>query len=269
MDKIILEDIEVFAHHGVFDAEKRDGQNFYISLTMFVDKLTENDSLENTVDYGKVALSVSDYVKNNVFDLIESVAYGIANLVLREFSLVREVSVTVKKPSAPIPLKFGNVMVEVHKKWHTAYIALGSNLGDSKGYLDMAVEGFQKSDDSRVLKVSSYITTKPYGVLDQPDFLNAVMKIETLLSPHDLLDVCQELEKDANRDRLRHWGERTLDVDILLYDDEIIHTDRLIVPHLELHMRDFVLKPLVEIDAGVVHPVLKKTAYSLLKELDS
>ena len=268
MDEIVIEDLEVYAYHGVFEEEKEKGQNFYVTVKMKVEDLTSVDDLSNTIDYGAVASAIVFFVEKTKFDLIESVAHGIADMIIKGYDLVKEVEVTIKKPNAPIKYKFGNVMVTVRKKWHIAYIGIGSNLGDRKEYLDMAVRGFNRMD-SDILKVSSYMETKPYGVTDQPDFLNGVIKIRTLLNPHQLLKVCQSLEEKANRVRTRRWGERTLDVDILLFDDEIINTEELIVPHLELHMRGFVLKPLVEIDPGVVHPVLHKSAYQLLKELES
>ena len=268
MDEILLEDIEVFAHHGYFDFEKINGQNFYISARMAVRELTHDDDLSHTIDYGKVATDIGDYVANTTYDLIESVAHGVAHMILVRYPLVESVEVTIKKPDAPIPMTFGNVSVTARERRHVAYIALGSNIGDREGYLNMAIAGLDEAEDIRVTKVATFINTPPYGVTDQDDFLNTVVRVETLLTPHALLNVCQSLERQAGRVRTRRWGERTLDVDIILFDDEIVNDDTLIIPHLELHMRDFVLRPLVEIAPGVVHPVLHKTAYTMLKELE-
>lgn len=100
--------------------------------------------------------------------------------------------------------------------------------------------------------MSSLYLSKPYGVTDQPDFVNAVLKATTTLSPIELLDFCQSLEVQAKRVRLRHWGERSLDVDILLYGDQVIESERLTVPHKELTQRNFVVIPLLEIDNQLI-----------------
>lgn len=266
MDEIFLEDIEVFAHHGVYDFEKKNGQRFFVSVRFFIKSLTENDNLSDTINYGEVALKIESFMKETQYNLLESLASGIAAKLLYDYELAQEVEVTVKKPDAPINVKFGNVMVVKRMGWHTAYLGIGSNIGDRKSYLDGAVKGFEGNEKCKVQRISSYIETKPYGVADQGDFLNAALMIKTLLSPQQLLNLCHELEKKAGRVKTRRWGERTLDVDILAYDSLILDEKDLKIPHIEMHMRDFVLIPMNEIAAGFVHPVLQKTIYMLLKE---
>ena len=119
----------------------------------------------------------------------------------------------------------------------------------------------------RVAKVSSYLVTEPYGGVEQDDFLNACLSLDTLLSPSELLEKLHEIEQAAHRERLIHWGPRTLDLDILLYDDEILETEDLIIPHVEMHKREFVLKPLSEIAPYKRHPVYQKTVAELLEAL--
>lgn len=109
--------------------------------------------------------------------------------------------------------------------------------------------------------------TEPYGGVEQDDFLNACLILKTLISPEELLEKLHEIEKEAHRERIIRWGPRTLDLDILLYDDLVMENDELIIPHVEMHMRDFVLKPLSEIAPNVRHPIYKKTISQLLKEL--
>lgn len=134
----------------------------------------------------------------------------------------------------------------------SCYIGLGGNISNELGtpseHIAHAIKAFQDSDRFDNVAVSSLYQSKAYGVTDQPDFVNAVLKADTELSPIELLDFCQSLEQAARRVRLRHWGERSLDVDILLYGDEKIASDRLIIPHKELTLRNFVLIPLLEID---------------------
>lgn len=133
----------------------------------------------------------------------------------------------------------------------TCYIGLGGNISNELGtpteHIANAITAFVDSDDFDDVKVSSLYTSKAYGVTDQPDFVNAVLMAKTCLSPLALLDFCQSLEMGAGRVRLRHWGERSLDVDVLLYGDAMIDNERLIVPHKELMLRNFVLIPLLEL----------------------
>ena len=115
--------------------------------------------------------------------------------------------------------------------------------------------------------MSKYLVTEPYGGVEQDEFLNGVLRLRTLLTPEELLDRLHELEAEANRERLIHWGPRTLDLDILFYDNEIIDTPDLHIPHIDMQNRDFVLKPMDEIAPHYRHPVLNKTIHQLLDEL--
>jgi 2-amino-4-hydroxy-6-hydroxymethyldihydropteridine diphosphokinase len=118
-----------------------------------------------------------------------------------------------------------------------------------------------------VCKVSGFMATRPYGVTDQPDFLNAVAEIETDCSPTELLRVLLQIEQEMGRKRIRRWGERNIDLDLLLYEDRIINLPDLQVPHPDMQNRDFVLRPLVQIAPEAVHPILKKTIRQLWEEL--
>ena len=147
-----------------------------------------------------------------------------------------------------------------------AYIALGSNLGDKEKNLRRAIMLLlQQGID--VEKVSSFISTEPYGVTDQPQFLNAVCRVSTSLAPLALLDVLLATELAMGRVRLRHWGERNIDLDLLLYEDVVMDVPRLRLPHPDMQNRDFVLLPLAEIAPELVHPTLKKTIQELKDSL--
>lgn len=147
-----------------------------------------------------------------------------------------------------------------------AYIALGSNLGDKEKNLRRALL-LLTQQGVEVVRVSSFLSTEPYGVTDQPQFLNAVACVRTSLAPLALLDVLLATELAMGRVRLRHWGERNIDLDLLLYEDVVLDTPRLRLPHPDMQNRDFVLLPLVEIAPELKHPTLQKTIYELKENL--
>ncbi len=148
----------------------------------------------------------------------------------------------------------------------TVYLGLGSNVGDREEYIEQACFILGKTPGIKLKKRSSNYETEAQGTGDQPPFLNAAVAIETKLSPHKLLDKTQETENTLGRERDVEWGPRTIDIDILLYGDQIVSDDRLQVPHPLLHERLFVLLPLKEIAPNVVHPTLEKTVSELYDE---
>ncbi|AOA60001.1 2-amino-4-hydroxy-6-hydroxymethyldihydropteridine diphosphokinase [Acinetobacter larvae] len=143
------------------------------------------------------------------------------------------------------------------------YIGIGSNLGDSPKIMRHAVEQLAQWGP---LRASSLYHSAPMGPQDQPHYHNAVVQLHTSLAPLDLLDVLQDLEQQAGRVRLRHWGERTLDLDLLLYGDQQISVPRLTVPHTGLLERDFVVIPLLELDATLCVAGQSLQQLTLLKD---
>ncbi|MFW2392925.1 2-amino-4-hydroxy-6-hydroxymethyldihydropteridine diphosphokinase [Acinetobacter baumannii] len=130
----------------------------------------------------------------------------------------------------------------------TTYIGLGSNLGDSRQILSEAIAKLKSLGE---VKVSKLYQSPPMGPQDQPNYLNAVAQLKTELLPLDLLDQLQRFEQEAGRVRLRHWGERTLDLDLLIYGNEKKQNERLTVPHVGILQRDFVVIPLLDLDADL------------------
>lgn len=147
----------------------------------------------------------------------------------------------------------------------TAYVALGTNLGNLRQNLDEALNRL-RGKGLEITQVSGYIDTDPYGVTDQPRFLNAVCEVKTELAAQQLLEMLLATELEMGRVRLRHWGERIIDLDVIFYGDEIIKTDTLTVPHPDMQNRDFVLRPLAEIAPQKQHPILHKTVAQLWQE---
>lgn len=148
---------------------------------------------------------------------------------------------------------------------HTAFVALGSNLGDREGNLRRALE-LLSQNGVEIVKISKFIETEPYGVIDQPRFLNGVCQVKTALKPLELLRLLLAVEKEMGRVRLRHWGERNIDLDLLLYEDAIMDTEELRLPHPDMVNRDFVMLPLAEIAPELKHHVLDKTMAELAAE---
>lgn len=136
-----------------------------------------------------------------------------------------------------------------------AFISIGSNIGDRLDHLKQSTRALHSHEGISVLSVSSIYETAPVGYTDQADFLNLTTEIETELSAHALLTVCQEIEQELGRVRDIRWGPRTVDLDILLYNNESIEIEDLVVPHPRMHLRAFVLIPLLEIAPTIVHPV--------------
>lgn len=149
---------------------------------------------------------------------------------------------------------------------HKVFIGLGSNLGDKRRNINTALEKLREKGIS-ILKISSIIETEPYGYKEQDKFLNAVCLVETDFSPHQLLKVLLDIEREMGRVRTIKWGPRNIDLDIIFYDDLIIQEENLVIPHPDAHNRIFVMGPLLEIAPDFVHPVLKKTIKEIYIEL--
>lgn len=136
-----------------------------------------------------------------------------------------------------------------------AYIALGANLGNPLKQAHDAIEAIKQLPQTQLLQISPFYRSKPLGPQNQPDYLNAVIKLTTLLSPTTLLSVLQRIEKQLGRVRkANRWGPRTLDLDILLYDKLIINSENLIIPHYDMQHREFVLYPLFDIAPELILP---------------
>ncbi|TCK01912.1 2-amino-4-hydroxy-6-hydroxymethyldihydropteridine diphosphokinase [Volucribacter psittacicida] len=138
------------------------------------------------------------------------------------------------------------------------YIALGSNLAQPIQQLNQALQAIAHLPNTQLNRVSSFYQSKPLGPQDQPDYVNAVACIITDFAPFELLEQLQKIEQQQGRIRLRRWGERTLDLDILLYDDLVLQTERLTIPHYDMQNREFVIIPLIEIAPDLILPNGKK-----------
>ncbi len=270
-DYIEIKNLEVYANHGVLAEEKKLGQKFYIDAKLYVDVLNAaaSDDVENSVNYAEVTEVIQKVFKSKSTNLIETAAQSLAGILLARFTKTDRIDMTVKKPSAPIDAHFDYMSVNITRSRHTAYIALGSNIGDREQHLKNALAKIEELGEFvKLEKISSFYNTAPVGYVEQPDFLNAVVKVKTILEPEELLSILQEIENTEGRERKIHWGPRTLDLDILLFDDMVINTDTLVVPHPEMTKRDFVLVPLCEIAPYAIHPLKKEYIKNIREEYE-
>ena len=256
MDNIHLQDLEIFAHHGVFDFEKEQGQTFILDVDCALSTRAagESDQLECALDYGALAQRLTACFQEETFDLIEAAAEHCAAVLLHEFPLIRALTLTIKKPSAPVGLPLAYPAVTIQRGWTPAILALGSNIAPRQAHLDAALEAFASHPDIRLLKTSEWIETAPWGNTDQGPFLNGAVAIETLLTPHALLDAIHVIEAAEGRERLIHWGPRTLDIDIIYYGDLLLASDDLTIPHPLCMQRAFVMDPVCAIAPYWIDP---------------
>lgn len=152
---------------------------------------------------------------------------------------------------------------------HTVYLALGSNMGNKEENIDRAIENISKRM-GRVTAISAFYITEPEGFESENNFINAACEVQTVLLPLEVLELTQVIEREMGRKRKsvnKAYSDRIIDIDILLYDNEIVEYPHLIIPHPHLHKRDFVLLPLADIAGDKIHPVLQKTINKLKEEL--
>jgi len=269
MDQLIIKNLELFGYHGVNAEEKVMGQKFILDVIVTLDlsDAGETDSLDKAINYALLCHELQKEFKQTKHNLIEKAATVLCDYILLNYSLVTHVDLTLKKPWAPIHLPIEYPAVRLNREWHYAYVAVGGNLGDKRGTIEKALSLIQQSSHSVILKRSTLIETEPVGYLDQDTFLNGVVLVKTLLNPEKFLRFLLTLESELKRERTIKWGPRTIDLDIIYYDDCILSSEDIILPHPRMHERTFVLEPLNEIAPYLLHPILQKRTFQLLENL--
>ena len=267
-DFIKVTNLKVFAYHGVLEEEKRNGQDFYLNAKVYVDlrKAGRTDKLEDTVNYDLIVIHLAEVFAKTQFDTIEAAAEHTVQTLLAKFDTIEAIEFEVRKPHAPLTYVPEDISVTICREWHTVYLSFGSNLGDKKGYIDKAIAMLDSRSEIRNIKVSDLFVTKPYGPVEQDDFLNGCLELETYMDPEELVDHIHEIEDSFQRDRSIHWGPRPIDLDIIFYDDCIYNSKQLTIPHVDMENRMFVLEPLSQLCPGKRHPVWGKTVAQLKEE---
>lgn len=260
MSAITVKGLKVSARHGVLSVEKINPQPFVFDIKIDCDACSAalSDNVSDTVNYAEVCALVTSFCKNNSFNLIETLAYGAAMKIAETFGASNAVEVTVHKPEAPVGLPFGDISVTARVERNTVVLSLGSSEGDRKATLDGAVKALNSLAGFKVLKVSDYIETEPYGGAAENAFLNCALTAECLLSPRGLLKNIRGIESDFGRVRTTRWGDRTLDVDIVFFGNKIIEEEGLCIPHPDYLNRSFVITPVKQIAPDFVCPVKHK-----------
>lgn len=164
-DFIKITNLKVFAHHGVFPEETRDGQDFYVNAKLFLDcrKAGKTDNLSDSLNYGEVSHFITDFLQDHTYKLIESVAEQLAEAMLLSMPVLKGVEIELCKPHAPIGLPFENVSVTMKRQWHEVYLAVGSNLGDKNAYIGNGIDELRRIKEIKEVRVSELLVTKPYG----------------------------------------------------------------------------------------------------------
>ncbi|MDX2378679.1 MAG: 2-amino-4-hydroxy-6-hydroxymethyldihydropteridine diphosphokinase [Acidimicrobiia bacterium] len=253
-DRISIHGIVVSTIVGVLPHEREIAQPIRVDLDLFVDlhDAGRSDELADTVNYGEVAVQVASAVRESKDVLLERLAGRAAEIAVG-FGRVEAVDVTVTKLRPPVPENLEATSVTITRSAgdydltplieHTAIVALGSNLGDREGFLRLAVERL-----GDVTKMSRVYETDPVGGPGgQNAFLNMVVEVRTMLDPYAFLRRCRQIEADGMRQRTVRWGPRTLDVDVLFYEEITIDDPILTLPHPRYAERRFVLAPLSDI----------------------
>jgi len=273
MFKIKIKDLKLFGYHGVKQEEKTSGQNFLFNISIDIAKESfekdglYQDNILNTVNYSEIIALIKEINSNNRFNLLETFSEVLAEKIIYYSPLILKVKVRIEKISPPIKESIGSVGVELElernpnshdyepktSKKSIVFLSLGSNLGDREKNLRDAVKKLRANQNLDIISISSIYETEPMYVENQEYFYNIVLKaaIKSAYSAFELLGYAKKIEFDLGRkSTYARYGPRTIDVDILTFDELKIDSDLLGLPHPKIFERNFVLIPLSEISPG-------------------
>ena len=268
-DFIKVTNMKVFAYHGVLEEEKKNGQDFYLNAKVYVDmrKAGLTDKLEDTINYDMVCIYLAEVFAERQFDTIEAAAEYTLQEIIVNFPTIEAMELEVRKPHAPLTYVPEDISVTIYREWHTVYLSFGSNVGNPTGHINEAIILLKEPYAVRNVKRSDLFVTKPYGPVEQNDFVNGCLEMETYMDPEELVTYIHEIEDYFERDRSIRWGPRPIDLDIVFFDEYIYNSKTLTIPHADMENRMFVLEPLSQLCPGRRHPVWGKTVTQLKKEL--
>lgn len=265
--KIKVNEINSKAIIGCYPHEREQVQDILIdiSLELYPNNWICPDSLDTTVDYDRLIDFVQEVVPTTNFHLLESLSQCLTEELLNQFSLIKTADVTLTKPAVSgIKAKSINISHSRVRKFKVA-LALGSNDTLAQQQLITAIEilGEYVSD----IEIGGFYKTEPVGYTQQDEFINTALIGYVDLRPEELLGKIKTIEKLMGKHEVFLNGPRCIDIDLILFDNMVYTHNFLTVPHKSMHERDFVLRPLVDIDDSWVHPVYNKTVGELLEKL--
>jgi 2-amino-4-hydroxy-6-hydroxymethyldihydropteridine diphosphokinase len=270
-DYITLNGLKIKCIIGIFEWERRRKQDVVIDLKFPCDiqQASKHDRIQNTTDYKKIAKTVISFVEKSRFFLLETLAEKIADLLLDQFRL-SEVFLSVSKPGAIRGSK--SVGVNIQRRLPVSegtlvILSLGSNIYPSR-HLNLALNALNEKYE--LVKVSRVYETSPVKLKKQPPFWNMVVAIQTNDNPLEIREWLKALERKAGRIPQKNpYGPRTLDVDLILWKNQIKKTSKFTIPHSDIATKAFVLFPLVEILPNLRHPKLKKTMIEIASRFNN
>lgn len=268
-DFIKVTNLKIFAYHGVLAEEKKNGQDFFLNAKVYVNMRQAGltDKLEETINYDQVCIFLAEVFAEKQFDTIEAAAEYTVQEIMVNFPTIEAMELEVRKPHAPLTYVPEDISVTIYREWHTVYLSFGSNMGNPTGHINEAITMLKDPYAIRNVKLSELFVTKPYGPVEQNDFVNGCLEMETYMDPEELVNYIHYIEDYFERDRSIHWGPRPIDLDIVFFDDYVYNSKTLTIPHADMENRMFVLEPLSQLCPGRRHPVWGKTVAQMKKEL--
>lgn len=256
MDTLEIKQLEIFAYHGLFQSEKELGQKFVVDMAVDFDMsyAAKDHNLDQSIHYGELCQQLTQWTQETKEDLIETVAQMLIDKTFDMYPVAKKITLTLKKPWAPVHLPLETCAVTLTRQKNRVFIGLGSNMRDKAKQLETALSKMQQNGIT-ILNKSTCIETQPWGNIEQEMFLNQVVEVETILTPTYLMDTLLRIEEEMGRVREIKWGPRVIDLDILLFGNQVIYEETLVVPHPYMAERLFVLESLQEIAPHFIHPV--------------
>ena len=277
---INIKDLEIYSYIGAHKEEQILGQKILISVEISINDtkqlpnvnyIINNDeqSLDNhiSLNYSTLIKEINHFVLSVNYLYIEELANNLALKIINKYRYIDYVNVKISKPHVPIKYHYNEISVSKSYQWHEVFLSLGANIGNAYQTLLNVFNDLKINKFLNDVIMTDIIKTEPYGNKNQNYFFNSVVKCKTYLSPKQLLIFINNIENKYGRQRLEHWGPRTCDIDILFYDNLIISTDELTIPHYDMHNRYFVLFPLSQLCPYKIIPNINKTVLQCLNDL--
>ena len=195
-DFIKVTNMKVFAYHGVLAEEKKNGQDFYLNAKVYVDMRLAGltDKLEDTINYDQVCIFLAEVFAEKQYDTIEAAAEYTVQEIMVNFPTIQAMELEVRKPHAPLTYVPEDISVTIYREWHTVYLSFGSNMGNPTGHINEAITMLKDPYAIRNVKLSELFVTKPYGPVEQNDFVNGCLEMETYMDPEELVNYIHEIE---------------------------------------------------------------------------